>query len=240
MRTHRFYTPQTLGVNNKIALDKEVAHHCIQVLRYQVGNPLVLFNGDGQDYQAVIEKIEGKKATVHIASSCTPDNESPLRIHLYQSLAKGDKMDFIVQKSVELGVAEITPIITQRSNVKLDQKRMNKKLEHWQKVAISACEQSGRATIPAINPVVQIGELPALVAENAIYLEPKASVKISQLELDGSLSLFIGPEGGFSDQDLSQLEQLGTKGISLGPRILRTETAGLSAIAIVQSHFGDL
>ena len=239
MRIHRFYTAQTMNAGEKIALDKSVAHHCVQVLRYQIGNSLVLFNGDGTDYHAVVESIDGKKATVEIISSETLNNESPLKIHLYQSLAKGDKMDLVVQKSIELGVSEITPIITERSNVKLDLKRMNKKVEHWQKVAISACEQSGRARLPIINPITQLPQV-ALSNQKSIYLEPKASIKISQLNIESDLALFIGPEGGFSEKDLSQLTQLGAKGISLGPRILRTETAGLSTIAIVQSHFGDL
>ncbi len=240
MRIHRFYTEQKLDCGQSITLAKPVAHHCIQVLRYQVGDLLVVFNGDGRDYLARIETIDGKKAVASIESANKPDNESPLSIHLYQSVAKGDKMDLLIQKCVELGVSSITPVFSERSNVKLEPKRLEKKLLHWQAVAISACEQSGRTLVPKVNSAIELKALNQLEETTVIYLEPSAEQSFAGLTQTNAIALFIGPEGGFSDQDLKHLIKLGAIGVSLGPRILRTETAGLATIAILQSHFGDL
>lgn len=240
MRYHRFYTPIKLKLNDTIELPKEASHHCVQVLRYCVGKELVLFNGDGFDYVARITEIEGKRSRVFISQKLTLNNESPLKIHLYQGIARGDKMDFIIQKSVELGVTQITPIFTERCNVKLDQKRLSKKQEHWQAVAISACEQSGRGLVPTINPAVQFKNLSHPLSLSNFYLEPTASQGIEDQKNLTEVSLFIGPEGGFSEFDRQQLKSLEIEGLKLGPRILRTETAGLATIAIFQSHFGDV
>jgi len=200
----------------------------------------VLFNGDGTDYTARITDIQGKSATVSIESAIKRDNESSVKIHLYQSLAKGDKMELIIQKCIELGVSEITPMMSQRSNVKLDKKRINKKLEHWRNIAISACEQSGRASIPTINEPQPLKSIRDLNVDVALYLEPRATMNIKSLEPFKQCAIFIGPEGGLSESDLEHLVNIGATGIQLGPRILRTETAGLACISIIQSHFGDL
>lgn len=240
MRTHRFYTPCDLQQNQSLILPKEASHHCIQVLRYQVGAELTLFNGDGFNYLAKIQSIENKQCQVDILAKEDPGNESPLSIHLYQGIAKGDKMDLIIQKSVELGVTEITPIFTERSNVKLDQKRLAKKLTHWQNVAISASEQCGRASIAKLHPAITLKKMHELNSTVCLILDPRASVSIRQLTSTKELSLFIGPEGGLSTAEINQLTQLGATAVTIGPRILRTETAGLTSIAILQSHFGDL
>jgi len=239
MRSHRFYTAIDLTIDASIELPPEAAHHCIQVLRYKVGDPLTLFNGDGFDYSATISEINKKQCTVKIAQKNDPKNESPLKIHLLQGIARGDKMDFIIQKAIELGVTEITPVFTQRSNVKLDEKKLEKKQLHWNKTIISACEQSGRAVIPKLNAAISLDEIKKSECVS-IYLEPQATKFFSSLELADQISVVIGPEGGFSHDDLSQLNRVGFKGVKIGPRILRTETAGLSAISILQSHFGDL
>jgi 16S rRNA (uracil1498-N3)-methyltransferase len=244
MRSHRFFSDIELTQGHSFELPKAASHHCVQVLRYKVGAELTLFNGDGFDYIAQITTIDGKRCWVEITSKVDPLNESPLSIHLYQGIARGEKMDLIIQKSVELGVTQITPIFTERCNVKLDQKRLNKKQLHWQGVSVSACEQSGRSIVPQVNPAVNIKLVKALLDKEPestlIYLEPTASKQIHSYHSLKHISLFIGPEGGLSEHDIQILETANVEGVKLGPRILRTETAGLTSIAVLQSHFGDL
>ncbi|WP_196138740.1 16S rRNA (uracil(1498)-N(3))-methyltransferase [Aliikangiella sp. G2MR2-5] len=240
MRSHRFFASIPLESNKELELPKEVSHHCIQVLRYSVGNSLTLFNGDGYDYPATILRTEGKKAWVLTGQKILAQNESSLNIHLVQALAKGDKMDWVIQKCVELGVKEITPVISERSNVKLDPKRQAKKQEHWQKVIESACEQSGRASIPKLNSISMLKDVELEEDSSKLFLEPSANTRFGDKLECNRIVLFVGPEGGFSATDHSIIQLLGGQGVKLGPRILRTETAGLAAIAILQSHYGDL
>lgn len=239
MRSHRFYTPISLAENALIELPSDAAHHCAQVLRYKVADELTVFNGDGFDYLATVDQIEKKRCLIKTSQKIDPKNESPLKVHLFQGIARGDKMDLIIQKAIELGVAEITPLFTERCNVKLDGKRLDKKLLHWNKTAISACEQSGRAIIPKINQPMSIVEIQK---ENTttLYLEPTSKTNFRDITFNQSVRLIIGPEGGFSEKDLSQLDLIECKNVKVGPRILRTETAGLSAISILQSLYGDI
>ena len=238
MRSHRFYTPIELNENSSVDLPSEAAHHCAQVLRYRVGDQLVLFNGDGFDYLATVEQIEKKRCQVKLSNRIDPKNESPLNIHLFQGIARGDKMDLIIQKAVELGVREFTPLFTERCNVKLDGKRLDKKLQHWNKTIISACEQSGRAIIPKLHQPISLNKLKE-IQNVSVYLEPAANKTFRDLHIQQSLQLMIGPEGGFSEKDINHLNAIQCEGVVVGPRILRTETAGLSAISILQSYFGD-
>ncbi len=240
MRHHRFYADIELAINQTLALPKEASHHCLQVLRYQVDDILTLFNGDGFNYVAQIKSIMDKRCEVFISDKVNPNNESPLRTHFYQGIARGDKMDFIIQKCVELGASEITPLFTEYCNVKLDKKRLDKKQQHWQKVAISACEQSGRSTLVKINPAVYLKNLTTKNTEYSFYLDPEEKKSFNAFEKISHVDLYIGPEGGFSNNDLQQFKQINIEGVSLGPRILRTETAGLACLAILQSRFGDL
>jgi len=239
MRSHRFYTAIELLENSSLDLPPDAAHHCAQVLRYKIGDALTIFNGDGFDYHAQIEQIEKKKCRVKISQRYHPKNESPLKIHLVQGIARGDKMDLIIQKSIELGVTEITPLFSERCNVKLDGKRLDKKLNHWKNVIISACEQSGRAVIPALNAPLAVEQLNS-IQDDLIYLEPTATQSIKEIAIENSATLVIGPEGGFSEKDLQKLNSVNAHGVTIGPRILRTETAGLSAVSILQSLFGDI
>jgi len=239
MRSHRFYTPIDLSENTSIELPSDAAHHCAHVLRYKVGDHLTVFNGDGFDYSAKIEKIEKKSCEIKISNKNNPKNESPLKIHLVQGIARGDKMDLIIQKAIELGVSEITPLFTERCNVKLDGKRLDKKLQHWNKTIISACEQSGRAIIPKLNSPISIEKLQRKNIDS-IYLEPTAEKRLADLSIKQSVRLLIGPEGGFSEKDLTYLASINCIGIKIGSRILRTETAGLAAVSILQACFGDL
>ncbi len=239
MRTHRFYTNIPLSENISVELPSEVAHHCAQVLRYKVGDNLSVFNGDGFDYFSEIESIAKKSCTIKIFSKENPNNESNLAIHLFQAIARGDKMDFIFQKAVELGVTEITPILTERCNVKLDKKRLDKKMQHWNKTLVSACEQSGRAIIPKLYLPIGVNELQTSEVDS-LYLEPTSNKKLINSPSSLSIRLLIGPEGGLSEKDIKQLKLKGFIGIKMGPRILRTETAGLVAISILQNLKGDL
>jgi 16S rRNA (uracil1498-N3)-methyltransferase len=240
MRSHRFFAEIPLTPGNSIELPSDAAHHCSQVLRYKIDDPLSVFNGDGFDYSAKIKSISKKSCEIQILNKVSPENESPINIHLIQGIARGDKMDLIIQKAVELGVSEVTPLFSERCNVKLDSKRLAKKMQHWQKVMISACEQSGRAVIPKLNPAINIESLQLSQDNISLILEPSATESLTSFTSAKQFNLLIGPEGGFSERDLNSVKQTQIKPVRMGPRILRTETAGLSAIAILQSQFGDL
>lgn len=241
MRTIRSYIDRPLACGLELTLPEATGNHVVRVLRLEPGDVFHLFNGDGHDYPAEILSLEKRGAKVRVVSRIGVGNETPLRIHLYQSIARGEKMDWILQKATELGVAAFTPMQSERTEVKLDQERSDKRLAHWQGVIRSACEQSGRAIIPALHSPVSINRLETGGVRQGFYLQPGAGQRIADLSPvpASEMALAIGPEGGFSERDMRQLQSAGFKGLSLGPRILRTETAGIAAIAALQSRFGD-
>ena len=242
MRTVRSFIDLPLQPEQELALPETITNHVVRVLRLQAGEVFHLFNGDGFDYAAEILTLEKRGARVRVTARLPVATESPLRIHLYQSIARGEKMDLILQKATELGVHAFTPIVSDRTEVKLDGERSDKKRWHWQGVVRSACEQSGRARVPEVNEPVAIHRLaPADGARQAFYLQPGASRRIADLspEIERELALAIGPEGGFSARDTHLLRTAGFDGLGLGPRILRTETAGIALVAALQSRFGD-
>jgi len=242
MRTIRSHIDAPLAPGTEMALPEAIGNHLVRVLRLKTGDVFNLFNGDGNDYPSEITGIDKKGARARILSCHAVGNESPLRIHLYQSIARGEKMDWILQKATELGVNAFTPMVSDRTEVKLDSERSDRKLNHWQGVIRSACEQSGRAMLPAVNPPISINQMNgAAKLEKAFYLDPEAADGIDGLVPDTAfeLKLAIGPEGGFSERDIRLLQTAGFKGLRIGPRILRTETAGIAAIAALQSRFGD-
>lgn len=242
MRTIRSYIDAPLAPGAELALPETIGNHIVRVLRLKTGDAFNLFNGDGNDYPAEITAIDKKGATARILSCHAVNTESPLNIHLYQSIARGEKMDWILQKATELGVAAFTPMVSDRTEVKLDSERSDKKLNHWLGVIRSACEQSGRACLPAVHAPVSINQLNGAVKlDQAYYLDPEAADGINGLVLGtaSDLTLAIGPEGGFSERDIRLLQTAGFKGLRIGPRVLRTETAGIAAIAALQSRFGD-
>ena len=241
MRIVRSYIDCPLTPGLELALPESASNHIVRVLRMVPGELLHLFNGDGHDYPAEILSLEKRIARVRIISCIAIGNESPLRIHLYQSIARGEKMDWILQKATELGVAAFTPLLSDRTEVKLDQERSDKRLSHWHGVIHSACEQSGRALIPAIHAPVSISRLESGGVAQGYYLQPGAVMRLADLSpsLTAETALAIGPEGGFSERDIQLLQNAGFKALSLGPRVLRTETAGIAVIAALQSHFGD-
>ena len=242
MRTIRCHLDAELAPGRELVLPETASNHVIRVLRLDVGETLHLFNGDGHDYQAEILSQEKRGARVRIISRHAIDNESPLRIHLYQCIARGEKMDWILQKATELGVTAFTPVVSERTEVKLDHERADKRLAHWQGVIRAACEQSGRASVPTLHAPLAINRLdPDSVPTQAFHLQPGAAMKVAGLGLDTGMetAVAVGPEGGFSARDIQCLHAAGFRGLSLGPRILRTETAGIALLAALQSAYGD-
>lgn len=241
MRLPRIYTPQPLATGMQLPLDSEAANHVGRVLRMQTEQPLQLFNGDGNNYAAIITDIDKKQVVVRICQTEANTVESPLKIHLGQGISRGDRMDFAIQKAVELGVTEITPLFTERCGVKLDGERLTKRNEQWQKIALSACEQSGRSIVPVVHPAISLASwLTQNTKELKLTLHPWAKDTIKTLTYNRNIRLVIGPEGGFTEQEMAHTTAAGFSGIQLGPRVLRTETAALTAISALQLQFGDL
>ncbi|HEY5851426.1 MAG TPA: 16S rRNA (uracil(1498)-N(3))-methyltransferase [Lysobacter sp.] len=244
MRLTRVHVDQPLAAGSEVVLPESAAAHLGRVLRLGVGDACVLFNGDGHDYAARIVALGKRDLRVSIDAASPVLRESPLRLVLLQGVARGEKMDLILQKATELGAASFHPLWSQRSEVKLDEARVGKRLAHWRSVVSSACEQSGRAVVPAVSaPVPLAATLAALPTGGLrLILDPEGELAFSSLSLDTAepVYLAIGPEGGWSPLDREQLRAAGFQGLRLGPRILRTESAGLAAIAALQAKFGDL
>ena len=238
----RIFQPYTINQNSLITLDDNAFNHLIRVLRMKTGESITLFDGSNQITPAVIHEVNKKTVIVKTTNSVLDNRESPLNIHLGQVISRGDKMEFTIQKSVELGVNTITPLLSERCGVKLDQERLEKKVQQWQKIVISACEQCGRNIIPSINPVMKLETWCANLTDSLkLNLHPKAEQGINQLPNDNkNISLLIGPEGGLSNEEISMTHQYQFTDILLGPRVLRTETAALTAITALQVRFGDL
>ncbi|MHA6204439.1 16S rRNA (uracil(1498)-N(3))-methyltransferase [Dyella soli] len=244
MRTIRIHVDQPLAAGLELGLPAQAGEHVVRVLRLVAGDGITLFNGDGFDYPAVIQAVGKREVTVQVQSSQAVDNESPLPLTLAQGVARGEKMDLIVQKATELGVARIVPLLTERSEVKLDAGRSEKRLAHWRAVAASACEQSGRARVPEVTPAVSLDAwLRALPDDGSVRLAllPEGSQRPGELRFGpaGGM-LVVGPEGGLGQRDVAALTEAGFSGLRLGPRILRTETAGLAALAALQALHGDV
>ncbi|MDM7859507.1 16S rRNA (uracil(1498)-N(3))-methyltransferase [Alteromonas sp. ASW11-36] len=242
MRIPRFYIAITLAADCEIELPKEVAHYIANVLRLSAEAPIVLFNGDGNEYSATLTSVSKRQAQAYIDAKLSIDVQSNLRIHLGQAVSKGERMDWVLQKATELGVSEITPVITQRCAVKLSPERWQKKSEQWQKIIQSACEQCGRNTLPTLHAPVSTAEwLKAQTSATRIIFDPSEELRMANLTLPNSeVRVFVGPEGGLTEQEVYSAKQIGYLGLSLGPRILRTETAALATISALQAMHGDL
>ncbi len=242
MRLTRNYVDAPMAPDALIDLPEATAGHLLRVLRLGEGDACVLFNGDGADYHAVLQQVGKRGASARIVERRALRNESPLRVTLAQAVARGEKMDWILQKATELGVAAIAPIVTERTEVRLDGERSEKRLAHWRGVIASACEQSGRARLPTLSPPTALATYAAgLGADCKLLLDPEADAGIDRLPLrgDSTVALVVGPEGGLSERDLAALRAAGFQSVRLGPRILRTETAGLAVIAALQALYGD-
>jgi len=243
MRLTRVHVDVPLSPGSEVILPEGPATHLSRVLRLEIGDECVLFNGDGNDYPARIVASGKRELRVAVDAGQEVARESPLSITLLQGVARGEKMDLILQKATELGVTAFAPLWSQRSEVKLDEARAEKRLAHWRGVVIAACEQSARARVPAVAAPRQLAtvlaELPA--AGLKLILDPEGERRLGTLDLEPEtpVVLAVGPEGGWSPTDRERLRAAGFVGLRLGPRILRTETAGLAAIAALQARFGD-
>lgn len=243
MRMTRVHVDLPLRTGLELTLPEAPAAHLTRVLRLQAGDACVLFNGDGHDYTARLLAVGKREVRAVVDAVATVERESPLRTGLLQGVARGEKMDLILQKATELGVSEVRPLWSQRSEVKLDEARTLKRHAHWRGVVIAACEQSGRARVPDVAAPVSLAAALAALPDGGtrLLLDPDGDVSIRTLEpKPGTLWLAVGPEGGWSPTDREQLVAAGFVGVRLGPRILRTETAGLAALAALQATLGDL
>ncbi|MGB1141423.1 MAG: 16S rRNA (uracil(1498)-N(3))-methyltransferase [Halioglobus sp.] len=241
MRTPRIYTQAPLSEGTSRELEQGPSQHIARALRMQVDDALVLFDGSGAEYPATITSVTKKHVSVAIGERQAVSKESPLAIHLGIALSRGERMDFVIQKATELGVTELTPLFTERVEVKLNQERSEKKLRHWEAVAISACEQSGRNTLPSIHPPRQLVQwLDDTAADLKLVMHHRADKAAEAADRPGTIALLIGPEGGLSQDEINGAESAGYRALQLGPRVLRTETAPLAAIAILQSQWGDM
>lgn len=243
MRTIRIHTDLPLSAGMELSLPAQAVEHVVRVLRLVNGEAITLFSGDGFDYQAIIVDLGKREVRVRIGSAAAVQNESPLRLTLAQAVVRGEKMDLIVQKATELGVTRIVPLLTERSEVKLDASRADKRLVHWRSIVASACEQSGRARLPEVLPALSLTAwLDGLTQDQTLRLAllPQGTQSSRDLRFANRAGmLVVGPEGGLGERDISALTAAGFSGLRLGPRILRTETAGLAALAALQSWHGD-
>ena len=242
MRTVRIYEPGDYEPGQTLSLSPSASQHLGLVLRLKPGDPVVLFAGDDREFQARLLQVTKKGVTVEIDSVIALSRESPCAIHLAQALSKGDRMEMVIQKAVELGVASITPLLTQRSVVRLDQERVLKKQAQWKAIAVAACEQSGRNRIPEVRPLGSLDAyLKACSAPSKWVLSPAGQQSWRTMTLPKvDLALLIGPEGGLTDEEVKAAEDHGFASLRLGPRVLRTETAAIAAMTLLQALAGDL
>jgi len=239
MRIPRIYCPDILLNHPLLELGAIASSHVCKVLRLKSGDSLRVFDGKGNSFLAIIETASHKKAIVQITEPITENAESSLILHLGLGMSKGDHMDYAIQKAVEVGVNHITPLITKFSVIKLDEKRQQKKLQHWLGIIIHACEQSGRTRLPELNPITPLAGWLDHDAEHKIVFTPEATTSLAQLERANSVSVLIGPEGGLCSSEVKLATNHEFKQVKLGPRILRTETAAAVACGAIQTIWGD-
>ncbi|NQV85580.1 MAG: 16S rRNA (uracil(1498)-N(3))-methyltransferase [Woeseiaceae bacterium] len=240
----RLFVSGALSNGAEIELDGDRSRYLGKVLRARVGDRVTVFNGEGPEWPATLLRISKSSVSLTLGNSVVAGTESPLKIHLVQGISRGERMDIVVQKATELGVKRITPVLTEYGVVKLDPDRAEKRREHWQKIAASACEQSGRTRLPLIDTPLPLkswfGSKPEAV-DAELILTPGATSSMASLAAPQTkVCLMIGPEGGFSDIECSDARVSGFTAVSLGPRVLRTESAAIAALAVLQSLWGDL
>jgi 16S rRNA (uracil1498-N3)-methyltransferase len=240
----RLFVSGALINGTELELGGDSARYLAKVLRAQCGDPVILFNGDGNEVAADILRIDKRSVVLNIRDAVLTNVESPLKIHLVQGISRGDRMDFVVQKATELGVKRITPVITEYGVVKLDAARAKKRQQHWQKIAVGACEQSGRTRLPLIDTPLPLkswlGDKPDRV-DVELVLKPGATTRLASINTPATKAcVLIGPEGGFSDVEYDDAAASDFQAVSLGPRVLRTETAAIATLAVLQALWGDL
>lgn len=243
MRVSRLFLDTPLAGNQQIELDARTAHYVTNVLRLRAGDALQIFNGRGGAFEATLAQATRKRARVDVGQYLPDERESPLILHLALGVSRGERMDLAVQKATELGVTRITPVDTARSVAKLSGERAAKRLAHWQQIAVSACEQCGRNRVPRVAPIVDLPTwLASVPAGLKLVLATQATAPLTHAgeALDGTVILLIGAEGGLNSLEIELAQANGFAPVSLGPRVLRTETAALVAVALAQSTWGDL
>jgi 16S rRNA (uracil1498-N3)-methyltransferase len=241
VRLNRVHVDADLRPGSLVELPSAAALHLVKVLRLRGGDGLVLFSGDGREFPATIESVRGSRVRAAVGEARTADRESPLAVTLVQCVARADRMDVIVQKATELGVTRIVPVLSRRSVVRLDASQAESKTAHWRAIAVGACEQCGRNRLPVIDVPRQLihylGDAPSTGAR--LVLEPDSRAR-EPLTIGAAAEVAVGPEGGFDAEELEAFRVSGFMPLRLGPRILRTETAALAALAWLQSRYGDL
>ncbi len=242
MRIPRVFTTEQLDVGSLIDLDKGAARHLTSVLRMASGQELILFNGQGGEFSAELVEAKKDKATAKITGFTEADRESQLQLNLGIGISRGERMDWIVQKATELGISQISPIFSARCEVKLSGERLDKRIRHWQQIAISACEQSQRNTVPTINRAVSLEHwLTNCDSSLKLVLHHRTDKRLHEMaNTDNSIGILVGPEGGLSELEIEQAMARDFQPLAMGPRVLRTETAPLAAISIIQSIWGDM
>ncbi|MCG7898839.1 MAG: 16S rRNA (uracil(1498)-N(3))-methyltransferase [Candidatus Thiodiazotropha weberae] len=241
MRVPRCYTSQPLKQGTLISLEEEPAHHLRQVLRLRPGNPIILFDNSGDEYAANLEQVSKQEVKALLTERLRHETETPLSIHLLIGISRGERMDLAIQKATELGVNRITPLMTNRCVVKLDEKKRRNRMTHWQRVMVSACEQSDRCRLPQLDEPLEITTaLAQLKPELGLLLDLQGKQSLAHIpQPENGVSILVGPEGGLTPDEREVAIQHGFTGIRLGPRVLRTETAPLAALAAVQTLWGD-
>ncbi len=242
MRLTRVHVPGPLATGRRCTVDGDAARHIARVLRLAPGDALTLFDGRGGEYSGRIEAVGRDTVEVAVGERHGVDRESPLGLTLAQGVSRGERMDWVVQKATELGVSRVVPVLTERSVVRLDPRQAQSKQRHWQRIAVSACEQSGRDRIPEVAlPLSMAGFLHGLSQAGArLLLSPVGSLALASLDSVSQAVVLIGPEGGLTEGEQRAALAQGFVALSLGPRVLRTETAAVAALALLQHRFGDL
>lgn len=247
MRIPRIYSNQPLSSGQSLILEEDPSRHIAKVLRMQAGRELVLFNGEGGEYRATIAEVGKKRVTVNLGEHSTVERESPLQIDLAIGISRGERFDWVLQKATELGVTRILPLLTERTEVKLNGDRLQKKLHHWRQIAVSACEQCQRNRLPQIaEPLRLTGWLAAQEEGDGranplkLVLHHRSNQGLNEYQPPQAVTLLIGPEGGLSDEEIQLALNSGFQALTLGPRVFRTETAPVVGLSLIQYLWGDL
>ena len=243
MRLTRIYSEGPLTNGAVVSLSSAGAYHVSRVLRMRPGAPLIVFDGTGVDYPSEIVEVDGDNVSVQLRNQTPGTGESPLKITLVQGISRGERMDWTLQKATELGVVGVAPVLTARSVVRLDEKQAAKKQAHWRAIVVGACEQCGRSKVPSVSAPVQLRDYFANVRKDGmrLVLSPSAPASLAGIaSLPSKVDLLIGPEGGLDDDEISAAQKAGFMPVRLGPRVLRTETAGVVALTVLQALWGDL
>jgi 16S rRNA (uracil1498-N3)-methyltransferase len=245
MRLTRVYVEGPLLAGKRVKLEGGAASHITRVLRLRVGAALTVFDGAGGEHEASIDKAHGGEVIVAVGERTAIERESPLHLTLAQGVSRGERMDLVVQKATELGVTELVPVLTERSVVKLTAQQSDRKVNHWRAIAIAACEQCGRNRLPALAPPVALREFlgKTVAAGTRLLLSPGGTTSLGDLPrppVGAGITVLIGPEGGLTDDEEQSALTAGFTAVRLGPRVLRTETAAIAALALLQRQFGDL